>query len=275
MSGAPPYMPLFVSDYLADTTHLTTEEHGAYLMLIMRYWQQQGPLPSNPRRLAGWARVPLDRWDEVAEAVAEFFDVDGDVWRHGRIDLEIEIAAEKAKKASESGKAGAAARWRKRGAANATANGDRIATASEPQCDANSKLGTGLVVTSTSLRSVDGASAPPPADESPIAEPQFAAEPASPPDRANWDKLLFDTAEALLTGKPWPNKPDKTVTAAEARSLAGRLKRSRNGNPWEAWQAFLGAKTAADPVQYVLGALKPDNRPSGRDPPQRDWSAWN
>lgn len=99
-------MPLFVSDYLSHTQHLSAAEHGAYMLLIMNYWQREKPLPADPRKLARIARMSDAEWAEASGSLSEFFqEIDG-AWVHKRIEEEIAKAADKIEKAKANGKLG-------------------------------------------------------------------------------------------------------------------------------------------------------------------------
>lgn len=106
--AALPYMRFYVADYLADTMHLTTEEHGAYLLLIFNYWQTGKPLPKS--RLARIARVTDDRWTLVERTLSEFFHDTGAEWRHDRIERGLESVRQSRDQKSAAGRASAAAR---------------------------------------------------------------------------------------------------------------------------------------------------------------------
>lgn len=86
--AALPYMQLYIADYLADTMHLSTEEHGAYLLLMFNYWQTGRAIPKN--RLAKIARVSDEKWSEIEETLSEFFECDDDSWVHLRIERDLE-----------------------------------------------------------------------------------------------------------------------------------------------------------------------------------------
>ena len=130
------WMPIYIPDYLGDTMHLTTEQHGAYLLLIMAYWRNAGALPDDNKRLAAITRMGMEQWLETRPVLEEFFRVYAGAWHHGRIDLEISEAQENIAKASAKGKAAAEARWGKNGN-DAPGNASGMQQAMPKQCVAN------------------------------------------------------------------------------------------------------------------------------------------
>lgn len=117
MSAARPdtWMPLYVADYLADTGHLSTRQHGAYLLLIMHYWRTGKALPTRVEHLFRICRLTNEEWSEDGEAVMEFFDLTDGGYVHGRVEKELQSAQEFIAKKAVAGKASAQARAQQRG----------------------------------------------------------------------------------------------------------------------------------------------------------------
>lgn len=105
-----PFMQLYVADYLGDTRHLTTEQHGAYLLLLMTMWRAGGRLPNEDKKLARITGCTSSRWAKIKAEVTEFFSVDGDEITHKRLMFELEKAQEKSIKRSVSGTQGGIAK---------------------------------------------------------------------------------------------------------------------------------------------------------------------
>ena len=58
-----PAFPLFTDAYLGDTTHLTTLEHGAYMLLLMTAWRSPtADLPDDDKMLARYAKMNMANW---------------------------------------------------------------------------------------------------------------------------------------------------------------------------------------------------------------------
>lgn len=91
MSG-PQFMPFYVGDYLRDTMHLTTEQHGAYLLLLFACWTHEGRLPNNDAELAAITRMPIDEWRRAKHNIGKFFKISVKFWSQKRIDVELERA---------------------------------------------------------------------------------------------------------------------------------------------------------------------------------------
>lgn len=98
--AALPYMQLYVAEYLADTSHLNAAQHGAYLLLLMNYWQRGKALPDMNNRLAIVARMSSEEWTTNREVVSEFFQISDGVWIHDRVERDLQ----KVKGVSEAGR---------------------------------------------------------------------------------------------------------------------------------------------------------------------------
>ena len=112
MTGRPDtFLPLFVADYLADTSHLTRDQHGAYLLLLMAYWRRGGPLPADDVRLATTAKASSSEWRRLRPTMLEFFVEQGGMWISKRSDEEIAKATARAEAKASAGRRGAEKRW--------------------------------------------------------------------------------------------------------------------------------------------------------------------
>jgi uncharacterized protein YdaU (DUF1376 family) len=98
------WMPIYIGDYLADTGHLTTTQHGAYLLLIMHYWRKR-ELPADDKQLAAIAKLPLRIWLDSKETIQAFFH---DGWKHERIEEELQKRQAVSNKRAEAGAKGGA-----------------------------------------------------------------------------------------------------------------------------------------------------------------------
>jgi len=91
------WMPMYWGDYQKKTSHLSTIEHGAYMLLIGHYWIN-GSLPESDDRLARICRLTLKDWLKIKDIISDFF-YDG--WKHKRIEEEMEISLQNSNNARE------------------------------------------------------------------------------------------------------------------------------------------------------------------------------
>jgi len=104
------WMPLYIGDYLRKTMHLTIDQHGAYLMLIMACWCEGGILADNDERLAAICRVSTKRWEKLRPAVEKFFSINAAGWANKRVTEELAKAAGITEHRRNAGRASVAAK---------------------------------------------------------------------------------------------------------------------------------------------------------------------
>src|ERR1700722_742464 len=105
-------MPVYIGDYLADTMHLSTEQHGAYLLLLFHLWRR-GTLQDDDAVLAQITGLARSAWSTTRLVLVEFFQIQDGLWHQSRLERErIRVAAKQESK-SRKAKLAASSRWNK------------------------------------------------------------------------------------------------------------------------------------------------------------------
>lgn len=105
MSDAPHHFPFHIGDYLRDTRGLSLAEHGAYLMLMLEYYSSGKPLRADAKTLykVTGAHTQFER-KVVDRIVARFFENGDGLYKHSRIEKEIDCYRDRASSARKAAK---------------------------------------------------------------------------------------------------------------------------------------------------------------------------
>lgn len=228
------YYERHLGDYAKDAGHLSMLEHGAYSLLLDRYYTTDQPIPQEQAHRICRARTRDER-AAVDTVLAEFFVLIDGAWTNGRADREITKMQAKVKAAQENGKRG----------------GRPKRTKDEPS---ENPVGSDWVTQTKAHQSPDTSiSSEAKASDADTASP---ASPPTPKDR------VFAFGVPLLTASG--------VTDKNARSmLAGLCKRHGDEAVADAIDRC-AQQQAIEPVSWLQAALKPSPGNSGPSTPRRE-----
>ncbi|PBB22265.1 hypothetical protein CK228_22280 [Mesorhizobium sp. WSM4312] len=103
-----PFMQLYVSDFVGDTLQLSTEQIGAYMLILMAMWNAGGRLPDDDAKLARVARLSLKRWRAISADLLGFFERQAGEIGHKRLTRELHKAQVKSEARAAAGARGGA-----------------------------------------------------------------------------------------------------------------------------------------------------------------------
>jgi len=104
-----PFMQLYVSDFVGDTLQLSTEQIGAYMLMLMAMWNAGGRLPDDDAKLARVARLSRKKWRTISGDLLTFFEREGGEIGHKRLTKELHKAQVKSEARAAAGARGGAA----------------------------------------------------------------------------------------------------------------------------------------------------------------------
>lgn len=99
------YYERHLGDYTKDTAHLTLIEHGAYTLLLDRYYSTEKGIPENQAHRVARARTKEEK-EAVDIVLGEFFTLVNGTWIKNRVEGEITKYQERVRLAQLNGKKG-------------------------------------------------------------------------------------------------------------------------------------------------------------------------
>lgn len=104
------WMPLYIGHYMRDTAHLSTTQHGAYLLLIMACWTRGGRLKFDHSQLASIVKMRPEHWRKIWPVLEQFFELEGSEIIQRRVAKEAEKSKEISDKRRRAGAMGGSKR---------------------------------------------------------------------------------------------------------------------------------------------------------------------
>lgn len=225
-----PALTLWTDAYLSDTRHLSTLEHGAYLLLLMEAWRRPNcDLPDDDKILSRLAGLSLPEWGEVKDAVMAFWKRDGrsKTWTQKRLLNERDKARVRSRSQSDK----ATKRWKN------TKKDD--AAAMPVECPEDASTATAIAhreeepigpSSQNASKSSDGLFAN---DALPVA-PKRGAKPkrsvgVDTPLPEDWEPTLTPAAQAMVDGWP-PGALDREEFQFRNHAIAN----GRKAKDWDA-----------------------------------------
>lgn len=227
------YYERHLGDYAKDTAHLSMLEHGAYTLLLDRYYSTEAGIPEDQAHRVARART-RDEKQAVDVVLNEFFVLTDGVWISGRAEEEIEKAHQRISAARENGKKGG--RPRKAKETQQKPSGLLLGSEIETQQKAHH-------VPDTIQKHSEGK---PSGGKPPISDP---------------DEIIFGYGVPLLTNAGTPEK--------QARSFLGGLRKNHGDQSViDKLRECLKTKPL-QPLEWLAAALPPSGggaRSNGRTP---------
>lgn len=258
------YYEHHLGDYAKDTGHLTMLEHGAYRILLDRYYSSEQGIPADQAY-----RLARARSEEECRAVdvilEEFFELVDGVWVQHRVEREIAQARKRINAAQENGKKGGRPKKNPSGSDSETQekpNGLLVGSDSETQPKAHQAPSTNLPIASKEAASIV-------ATESRETEPAAALADPIQVRAVEFVQLLRSRGAAVQAGNPqfrrWAEQGVTDAQALQALEIAQeRRSKARSSAPINA--GYLDSILAD-----VRAGAPPGKRPATRAQRVSDW----